>query len=289
MREYGKVFSAIWRSDTFRALSEDGRSLVLYLLTCQHQTIAGVCWLPDGYAGEDLQWAPERVAEGFRELAAKGFADRCATTKWVWVCKFLEWNPPENPNQRKSMARMLALVPTACSWLAEFHRRLGTELGLEPPPQINPKQTVPEPLPNQEQEQEQEQDKNPPPASPAGGGAAKSPRPARKVPEGFEVTDALRAWAAEKAPGVDLAFETEKFRDHTFSKPISDWAGAWRNWMRGAKPAPPQRGQPAQGMSFRERDIAAARAEAARITGRATQREVIDITPRGETLELPNA
>lgn len=291
MREYGKVFAAIWRSDTFRALSEDGRSLVLYLLTCQHQTIAGVCWLPDGYVGEDLQWAQERVSEGFRELSAKGFAKRCETSKWVWVCKFLEWNPPENPNQRKAMAKMLALVPAACSWLMEFHRRMGAELGMAPPPQANPTETVPKPLLNQEQEQEQEQEKNPPSAAPQGGAAAKTPRATRKVPAGFEVTAELKAWAEDKRPDVDIEAETEKFRDHTFGNPISDWPGAWRNWMRRANPTPAQaqRGQQGQPMTFRERDEAAARADFERLSGRTTRREVIDITPCDRTLELPHA
>lgn len=66
------------------------------------------------------------------------------------------------------------------------------------------------------------------------GESAAKPRPTRKCPPGFEVTPELRAWAAEKAPGVDFVLETEKFRDHTFANAISDWPGAWRNWLRRA-------------------------------------------------------
>lgn len=44
----------------------------------------------------------------------------------------------------------------------------------------------------------------------------------------------MRQWAAEKTPGIDVTTETEKFRDHTFAHSISDWPGAWRNWMRKA-------------------------------------------------------
>lgn len=129
----------------------------MYLLTCPHGTIAGVFRLPDGYACEDLQWSPERVVEGFAELFRNGFANRCETTKWVWVIKHLEWNPPENPNQRKSAAKVSMQIPDDCAWKADFMRVCGESLGLELAPKTNGSATVPQPLPNQEQEQEQEQ------------------------------------------------------------------------------------------------------------------------------------
>ena len=59
-------------------------------------------------------------------------------------------------------------------------------------------------------------------------------RASRKCPSDFEITEALADWAAEKTPGVALDAETEKFRDHTFRTAITDWPGAWRNWMRRA-------------------------------------------------------
>lgn len=166
MRDYGKVFSSIYESLDFRALSEDGRTLVLYLLTCKHGTIAGVFRVPDGYVCEDLQWSQERVAEGFRNIAEKGFATRCEVTKWVWVRKYLEWNPPENPNQRKAILKCVSLVPGSCSWKADFTREVGPGIGMEAPSKPNPCATLSEALPNQEQEQEQEYK---PPKAPRGG------------------------------------------------------------------------------------------------------------------------
>lgn len=150
MRDYGKVFSRIWESADFRALSEDGRTLVLYLLTCPHGTIAGTFRVPDGYACEDLQWSSERVSEGFSELSHKGFATRCEDTKWVWVTKFLEWNPPENPNQTKAAVKVVNGVPDQCGWKRAFMRACGPLLGLKPPPKDeplrNPSPTLPQPV-----------------------------------------------------------------------------------------------------------------------------------------------
>lgn len=157
MRDYGKVHTSFWSSATTRSLSEDGRTLAMYLLTCPHGTIAGVFRLPDGYACEDLQWEPKRVQEGFAELLANGFANRCETTKWVWVTKHLEWNQPENPNQRKAVAKIATQVPAECAWNLDFMRVCGKFWGAETPAEAKGLETVKQPFLNQEQEQEQEQ------------------------------------------------------------------------------------------------------------------------------------
>jgi uncharacterized protein YdaU (DUF1376 family) len=58
------------------------------------------------------------------------------------------------------------------------------------------------------------------------------PRPSRKCPFEFVVTDSLAVWAVENTPLVDIVAATAAFRDHTFKTAMTDWAGAWRNWMR---------------------------------------------------------
>lgn len=142
MRDYGKVHTSFWTSSNIRELSEDGRALAIYLLTCPHGTIAGVFRLPDGYACEDLQWTAERVKQTLSELFANGFATRCEVTKWVWVTKHFEWNPPENPNQKKAAAKMAAQVPDSCSWKADFIGKCAIHLGIESEPFPNPSVTL---------------------------------------------------------------------------------------------------------------------------------------------------
>lgn len=158
MRDYGKVYATFWSSGTTSKLSDDGKLLALYLMTCGHSTIAGVFRLPDGYVAEDLNWDQERVAKGFSELFAKGFADRCATTKWVWIRKHLEWNKPENPNQRKSAAKIALSVPEECCWRLDFIEKSHETLGIE----WNPSETLSEPFLNQKQKQKQEQKQDSP-------------------------------------------------------------------------------------------------------------------------------
>jgi hypothetical protein len=67
--------------------------------------------------------------------------------------------------------------------------------------------------------------------NPSGSAAAAAPRPSKKAPADFQVTEAMRKWAAEHNPGVDLERETDKFRNHTFASAKTDWAGTWRNWI----------------------------------------------------------
>jgi hypothetical protein len=240
MRDYGKVYTKFWESDDIRSLSDDGRLLALYLMTCTHGTIAGVFRLPDGYVCEDTKWGPERVSAALSELLAKGFANRCETTKWVWVTKHLEWNPPENPNQRKAAVKVALSIPDSCVWKQAFMRACGPSLGIEPPKSANPSLTVIEGLPNQKQEQKQKQEENPSGSTP--GKPARQPRGARFAPEDFEVTPDLQAWAAANTPQVDWRLETDKFRDWEFKHARTDWAKVWRTWMRKAQETASQSG-----------------------------------------------
>lgn len=63
---------------------------------------------------------------------------------------------------------------------------------------------------------------------------------ATRLPEGWQPSAELLAWAAEKAPHVDPERETERFTDHWRGKPGRDgrkldWDATWRNWMRNAE------------------------------------------------------
>lgn len=78
-----------------------------------------------------------------------------------------------------------------------------------------------------------EEERERPPSVPNAGKIVKA-RASRQVPETFELTDALREWAQREVPGVQVAYETGKFKDWEFKTPHTDWCAAWRNWMRRA-------------------------------------------------------
>lgn len=68
---------------------------------------------------------------------------------------------------------------------------------------------------------------------------------ASRVPEDFSPD---RDLALRELPDLDVDREVQKFRDHEFRTPRSDWAAVWRNWIgtcresgRYARVAPAQR------------------------------------------------
>lgn len=224
MRDYGKVHTSFWSSATTKGMSDDGRILALYLLTSPHSTLAGVFRLPDGYACEDLGWTSARVAKGFAELLSKGFANRCETTKWVWVVKHLDWNPPENPNQRKSAAKLALSIPSECGWKQAFMRVCGELLGIEDVPLDDGSGTVTKPLLNQEQEQEQKQESG----------------RASRLPADWVLPEEWEEWARGERPDLDPTVTACRFRDFWIAKPgkdgrKTDWQATWRNWVRNER------------------------------------------------------
>ena len=122
MRDYGKVFSTFWTSQTTRSLSEDGRAVALYLITSPHTNMIGVFRLPDGYICEDLQWPSERVSKGLDNCSENGFATRFEPSKWVVIHKHMLWNTIENPNQAKAALKLLESIPKELPCRAEVAR-----------------------------------------------------------------------------------------------------------------------------------------------------------------------
>lgn len=148
MREFGTIHSAYWSSTAINSWTDDAKLLGAYLMTCSHGTIAGICPLPDGYVAEDLKWGFERVREGFHQLSIKQFAERCETTNWVWIRKFLEWNAPDNPNQWKAVRKAAGQIPEQCAWRVDFYDLLSVLTGEKVKFLPNPSETVTEPLRN---------------------------------------------------------------------------------------------------------------------------------------------
>lgn len=109
-------------------------------------------------------------------------------------------------------------------------------------------------------------------------------RASRKCPPDFEVTEDMRTWAALECPTVNVSKATAKFCDHTFKTAMTDWNGAWRNWLRkDAEYGPAKPGgqsEPAWRTEQRERTQKAAPGVA---VGGATQfftdLEAKDVTP----------
>lgn len=67
----------------------------------------------------------------------------------------------------------------------------------------------------------------------AGGNEKKKREPKRELPDDWEPSFDLIAWAAEKHPRVNANAETQKFKRHHIGKRTkwSNWDMAWQNWI----------------------------------------------------------
>lgn len=199
MREYGRIYSKVWESDDFRSLTEDGRMLVLYLLTSPHTNLTGCFRIPVAYAAHDLKWVPERVREGLGELSAKGFITLDAPSEYVLITRFLAWNAFENGNVAKAAEKffdalkVVALKPLLAKAFLEFGKHLSEEFR-------NRLQTVRQPtaIPEPEPEPEPNQSQSPVSAGPAVGDPA---APAPSVPEAGKAKPKAAAPKSESKGG----------------------------------------------------------------------------------------
>lgn len=144
MRDYGKIHTGFWASDTMLGLESDARLLAIYLMTSQHTTMLGAFRLPDAYACEDLGWDSQRFQNGLKTLTEAGFVKYDRATKVVWIVKFVKWNRPDNPNQQKSIAKLAQALPDSLAFKDEILESAGVSETVSKPLGNSP---VPAPVP----------------------------------------------------------------------------------------------------------------------------------------------
>ncbi len=119
MRPFHKISPTVWQSKRFQSLPpDDGRFLLLYLLTCPHNNSAGCFWLPNGYACYDLRWSEDRYEAALQALVAAKLVDHDAEHQVVLIEQWFRHNPPMNKSHRIGIGRQLDGVPS---------ERLGTK------------------------------------------------------------------------------------------------------------------------------------------------------------------
>ena len=112
MREFSKISPAVWGSERFNNLeSDEARYLYLFLLTCEHQTSAGVFRLKDAYATADLRWPMERYLAARKLLVEADLVKFDLTSGYVLITRWFKHNPPMNESHLKGVARVIHKMP----------------------------------------------------------------------------------------------------------------------------------------------------------------------------------
>jgi len=91
---YHAVAGTFWQDRKIRTLSEDGRTLAIYLLTCPDRTSEGFYGLPRVLLLDHLGWFPDRLTEALTCLADADFAHYDDDAEVVFVTRALKYNTP---------------------------------------------------------------------------------------------------------------------------------------------------------------------------------------------------
>jgi hypothetical protein len=254
LRDYGKIYTRFWTQPDIRALSNHGKLVAAYLLTCPHTTMIGCFRLPLMYVCADLDWQQDAVQKAIVELHKADWLRHDAAHEWVNITNFLKYNPIENPNQGKAALKLVKDVPRTSPIWAALIKSIELFGGAHFQPLLEGlgtvAVTVAKPLPNQEQEQKQKQ--KPEKQSAPQGGTPPTKGRGTRIPDDFKVSDAHRTLARELGANADA--EIIAFTDHFKSKAGADgvkldWDAAFRNWLRnslkyGGAPAPARAAKP---------------------------------------------
>lgn len=120
-REFGRLKTVMWRNRKFRALSDDGKMLWLYLIACPHGNALGAFVVSTGYMIDDLQWESVRLSKTISELLANGFIQRDETHDLIVIQSWWEHNTIENDNVALGAAKTFDLLPQ-CALLIQAFR-----------------------------------------------------------------------------------------------------------------------------------------------------------------------
>ncbi len=167
MRDYGKIYTSLWRSKKFRGLpNDDCRLLYLYLHTSPHTNMLGCFVLEEGYAIADLGWTVKRYRDCIDTLCKAYLIGFDSGESLVRIVDFIAHDPFMNPKHAMAAVKTAEKLPNC-----EEKQRLIADLAsakyvdtaalpdtVSIPYPIPYRYQEPEPEPEPEPEQEPEQE-----------------------------------------------------------------------------------------------------------------------------------
>lgn len=111
MARYARVFTQFWTDEKIVSLTEDERTLFLYLLTCPHGNMIGAFVLPSFYGCADLRWPADRYEAALKTLLERRLVKRDEAVQLIWLPNYLKHNPLENPSQTAAAQKVVEELP----------------------------------------------------------------------------------------------------------------------------------------------------------------------------------
>lgn len=171
MARYRTIDIRIWMDAKFMSLDEGSQLLFIYLLTCPQVNQIGTIPMSPNVLAAYLNKPIETVSERLKNLSDMGLI-RVDNGNLIWICNFLKYNAPMNPNCAKGLLAFFDEIPDcplvddvaesvvkACEIKGSDYLDAvlpALQKYLDRKANRNHSETVPKPYRNQEQEQEQE-------------------------------------------------------------------------------------------------------------------------------------
>lgn len=112
MARYKKVDVRIWGDEDFRAYSDQGKTLWLYLITAPESTsVPGLFCASRLGIADALGWTMKVFDAAFAEVSKKGKVKADWKSRVVWVRNVCKYNVPESPNVIRGWAAHVDEVP----------------------------------------------------------------------------------------------------------------------------------------------------------------------------------
>lgn len=160
MRTYGSIQTKFWTHPDIQKTSDQAKLLGAYLVSSSHTNMLGCFRVPVGYIAEDLKWNVDVVTKALDELAHINYLTYDTDHSWVFIHHFIKYNPIENPNQGRSIAKLFAETPKNLSFVSQLINQLLAHDEFFREDFRNTLETLSQPFRNQEQDQDQDQEQN---------------------------------------------------------------------------------------------------------------------------------
>ena len=125
MSRYRQVYCFIWNDDKFPFVSDDCQLVFFHVLTTPYSTPFGLYKASIGTLADEKRWSRERYEPALEEAKQNGFVHYDEKMQMVYVPKFLDYNPPSNPNVLKGWAKLVDELPK-CELMTMFLNKLRT-------------------------------------------------------------------------------------------------------------------------------------------------------------------
>lgn len=113
---YYRISPKLWRHAMIHRWAPETTTVAVYLLTCSHRNLAGLYLLPIPYVVADLRISEDVVQAAFATLEAEDVIRYDAEHCVLLLVNALQYDAPENGNQRKGALKYLAEVPDSPLW-----------------------------------------------------------------------------------------------------------------------------------------------------------------------------